>query len=47
MTPAGAETRWRRVGGAVSMSAGRDGVEEVVPVDVTTWVLSFGVTVGR
>ena len=44
---ASAKTCWRSSATAASFPETVRENEEVVPVDVSTWVLPFGVTVGR
>ncbi len=41
------QTRWRATVTIASFPAAVQENEEVVPVNVSTWVLSSGVTVGR
>lgn len=41
------ETCWRTTGTTASFPAAVREDEEVVPVNVSTWVLPCGVTVGR
>jgi HEAT repeat protein len=45
--PSPAKTRWRNTAATASFSAAVRETEEVVPVNVLTWVLPSGVTVGR
>lgn len=45
--PARAETRWRATATVASLPEAVRENEEVVPVNVSTWVLPSGVTVGR
>ncbi len=45
--PAAGATRWRAATTAASFPQAVRRTEEVVPVNVSTWVLPSGVTVGR
>ncbi|QFZ19780.1 hypothetical protein EKG83_22185 [Saccharothrix syringae] len=42
-----AKTRWRTAGTAANFPEAVRETEEVVPVNLLTWVLPSGVTVGR
>jgi hypothetical protein len=43
----GCKTRWRTTATTATFPAAVRETEEVVPVNVSTWVLPSGVTVGR